>query len=110
MNKINLKQGLNISKSKITTLQDEHLQQVKGGRGVQMARASTKGANCSCTSHSCNTNVKTAQSSFQTKLSVRIRRSACRLVYGDLICFQRVPNRIVIKTADKSFTTKHLFC
>lgn len=69
MKKINLKQRLNISKEKITTLQDENMQQVKGGRGVLMARVSTKGANCSCTSHSCNTNVKTAQSSFQTKLS-----------------------------------------
>lgn len=68
MNKINLKKGLNISKAKITTLQDENMQQVKGGRGLLMARG-TKGPNCSCTSHSCNSNIKIRQTSLQTKLS-----------------------------------------
>lgn len=43
MKKINLKHGLSISKSNIATLQDEHLQQIKGGRGLQLAKASTKG-------------------------------------------------------------------
>mgnify|MGYP001209189474 CR=1 FL=1 len=67
MNKINLKKGLNISKSKITTLQDEHLQQVKGGRGLQMARVSTKGPKCSCESYSCNSGPQQAIKSSQVK-------------------------------------------
>jgi hypothetical protein len=54
MKKINLKHGLSISKSNIATLQDEHLQQIKGGRGLQLAKASTKGPVCSCETSSCN--------------------------------------------------------
>lgn len=67
MNKINLKEGLNISKSKITTLQDEHLQQVKGGRGLQMARVSTKGPKCSCDSYSCNSGQQQAIKTIQVR-------------------------------------------
>jgi len=58
MKKINLKHGLGISKSKIATLQDEHLQQVKGGQGMQYP-ARTSGPNCSCDSNSCNTGTAT---------------------------------------------------
>lgn len=54
MKKISLKQGLGISKSNIATLQDKYLQQVKGGRGLQLAKASTKGPVCSCDTNSCN--------------------------------------------------------
>ena len=54
MKKINLKQGLGISKSNISTLQDAYLQQVKGGRGLQLAKAGTKGPVCSCDTSSCN--------------------------------------------------------
>jgi hypothetical protein len=65
MSKIILKRGLSISKEKITVLQEENMRQVKGGRGMMLSRAKTKGPNCSCTSYSCNTNEKTIHSSFQ---------------------------------------------
>jgi len=57
MKKINLKHGLGISKSKIAALQDEHLQQVKGGNNAQLT-ARTKGPKCSCDSNSCNTGLQ----------------------------------------------------
>lgn len=69
MKKINVKGGLSISKSKITTLQNDYLQQIKGGRGLQLARARTKGPSCSCDSHSCNTSLKPVKSDGNQTLS-----------------------------------------
>lgn len=67
MSKIILKRGLGISKEKLTVLQEENMRQVKGGRGVMLSGAKTKGPKCSCTSYSCNTNEKTMHGSFQSE-------------------------------------------